>query len=84
VLETATLLRATAANHRAWFRRGAAMAGGGVERLDGRQVIVANGDGTIGSSRARARAREALDGGNLDGHARRRFDLRLDCPVGMR
>ena len=62
MLETATLLRATAANHRAWFRRSAAVAGGGVERLDGLEVIVAEGSGTIAFPRGRARSREALDG----------------------
>ena len=61
MLEAATLLRATAANHRAWFRRSAAMAGGGVERLDGLEVIVANGGGTIAFPHVRAHAREALD-----------------------
>jgi GNAT superfamily N-acetyltransferase len=61
VLDTASLLRATAANHRAWFRRSAVVAGGGVERLDGLEVIVAEGGGTIAFPRGRARSREALE-----------------------
>jgi GNAT superfamily N-acetyltransferase len=55
VLDPATLLRATAANHRAWFRRCAAVAGGAVEG----DVIVAGASGTIAFPRARSR--EAID-----------------------
>jgi GNAT superfamily N-acetyltransferase len=54
---TATLLRATAANQRAWFRRNANR----VERLGGLEVFVADGDGTIAFPRSGARSREALD-----------------------
>jgi GNAT superfamily N-acetyltransferase len=61
MLRTGTLLRATAANHRAWFRRTAKVAGGGVERLDQLEVIVAEGGGTIAFPPAHARTREALD-----------------------
>jgi hypothetical protein len=61
VPETARLLRATAANHRAWFRRNAAVAGGGVERVDGVEVIVADGDGAIAFPLA-----EAIGFGDLD------------------
>jgi hypothetical protein len=49
VLDRTTLLRATAANHRAWFRRCAAVAGGGVERCDGLDIVVDGGSGTIRS-----------------------------------
>jgi GNAT superfamily N-acetyltransferase len=61
VLDRAALLRATAANHRAWFRRRAAVAGGRVERLDGLEVVVDGSDGTIAFPRTRARLRERLD-----------------------
>jgi GNAT superfamily N-acetyltransferase len=46
------LLKATAANHRAWFRRGAER----VERIGGLDVIVADGHGTIAFPRTRSRA----------------------------
>jgi hypothetical protein len=39
VLDEEALLRVTAANHRAWFRRGAAVADGPVERCDGLDVV---------------------------------------------
>src|SRR5919197_2395111 len=59
MIDTAALLQATAANHRAWFRRCAKVAGGGVERVGGIDVIVADGTGTIAFPRRRSR--EALD-----------------------
>jgi GNAT superfamily N-acetyltransferase len=62
---TATrLVRAAAANHRAWFRRCAAVTGGTAERCDGLDLIVAEGAGTIAFPRpgqARARLRERVD-----------------------
>jgi hypothetical protein len=61
VLDRATLLRATAANHRAWHRRCAAVAGGGIERCDGVDIVFAGGGGTIAFPRSRARSRERLD-----------------------
>ena len=57
----ASLLRATAANHRAWFRRRAAVAGGRVARLGDLDVIVEGGAGTIAFPRTRGRLRERLD-----------------------
>jgi GNAT superfamily N-acetyltransferase len=62
VLDRAALLRATAANHRAWFRRRAAVAGGGVERHDGLDLVVADAGGTLAFPPPRARSRERLDG----------------------
>jgi GNAT superfamily N-acetyltransferase len=59
VVDRATLLRATAANHRSWFRRRAAAAGGRVERVGGVDVVVAGRAGTIAFPRSRSRA--ALD-----------------------
>jgi GNAT superfamily N-acetyltransferase len=59
VADRATLLRATAANHRAWFRRRALAAGGRVERVAGVDVVVAGRDGAIAFPRSRSRA--ALD-----------------------
>ena len=61
MFETGRLLRAIAANHRAWFRRTAKVAGGGVQRLDGLEVIVADDAGTIAFPPARARSRALLD-----------------------
>lgn len=61
MLDAATLLRATAANHRAWFRRTAAVAGGSVKRLDGLDVVVAGAHGTIAFPRRRGRSPQALD-----------------------
>jgi hypothetical protein len=59
------LVRAAAANHRAWFRRGAAVAGGAAERVGGLDLVVAGRDGTIAFPRpgqSRTRLRERLDG----------------------
>ena len=61
VLDRAVLLRATAANHRAWFRRHAALAGGRVERHGALEVVVTGTSGTIAFPRERARLRERLD-----------------------
>jgi hypothetical protein len=47
VPDRARLLRATAANHRAWFRRQAGVRGGRVERVGGLDVVVAGRFGTI-------------------------------------
>ena len=51
--ETPTLLQATAANHRAWFRRCALAQGGGIERCDGLEIIFARGHGTLAFPRTR-------------------------------
>jgi ribosomal protein S18 acetylase RimI-like enzyme len=62
VLDGATLLRAAAANHRAWFRRRAALAGGRVEHCEGLDLVVDSGGGTIAFPRPGARSPEAIDG----------------------
>jgi hypothetical protein len=61
VLDRTTLLRATAANHRAWFRRRAAAAGGYVERLDGLEVVVSGEAATVAFPGSRGHSRERLD-----------------------
>jgi ribosomal protein S18 acetylase RimI-like enzyme len=62
VLDRARLLRAIAANHRAWFRRRAGVGGGRVERVGGLDVVVADGFGTIAFPSGRAAGlREELD-----------------------
>jgi GNAT superfamily N-acetyltransferase len=61
VLDRATLLRATAANHRAWFRRHARLAGGRVERHGGLELVLTGDAGTIAFPRERDRLRERLD-----------------------
>jgi ribosomal protein S18 acetylase RimI-like enzyme len=54
VLDRARLLRATAANHRAWFRRQAGVRGGRVERVGELDVVVAGRFGTIAFPSGRA------------------------------
>jgi GNAT superfamily N-acetyltransferase len=61
VLDRQTLLRATAANHRALFRRRALVAGGQVERCDGLDVVVCGGEGTIAFPTGGPRLRGRLD-----------------------
>lgn len=52
-MDSAALLRATAANHRAWFRRNAAVMGGRVERVDGIDMTVDGWGATIAFPRSR-------------------------------
>ena len=63
MLDGPRLLRATAANHRAWFRRCAAVGEGRVERADGLELVVDGAGGTIAFPRAgsRTRTRRRLD-----------------------
>lgn len=60
-LDRTTLLRATAANHRAFFRRYSRRGGGGVERVDGLELIFAGQQGTLAFPGARARSPARLD-----------------------
>jgi ribosomal protein S18 acetylase RimI-like enzyme len=59
-VDSATLLRATAANHRAWFRRNAAAVGGRVERAGGVDLTVDGWGATIAFPRSR-RVEAAID-----------------------
>jgi ribosomal protein S18 acetylase RimI-like enzyme len=52
-MDSAALIRAAAANHRAWFRRLARARGGGVERAGALDLIVAGGSATIAFPRSR-------------------------------
>jgi ribosomal protein S18 acetylase RimI-like enzyme len=79
------LLRATAANHRAWFRRTAAAVGGTARRLPGLDVVVAGRWGTIGfpHSRSRERLDEALRWAHSHGaRAMSCWSLREDRVLG--
>jgi GNAT superfamily N-acetyltransferase len=61
-VDRARLLRATAANHRSWFRRQAGARGGGVQRVGGLDVVVVGSFGTIAFAPGRAAGlRERLD-----------------------
>jgi ribosomal protein S18 acetylase RimI-like enzyme len=55
------LLVAIAQNHRAWFRRGARVTGGDVERIGGIELVVDGGHGMIPFARRRERTRTNLD-----------------------
>jgi GNAT superfamily N-acetyltransferase len=77
VLDGRSLLRATAANHLAWFRRRAAVAGGEVDRSDGFDLVIDSGAGTIAFPRPSARSRGPLD--NLMGRARRLGLVTMSC-----
>jgi ribosomal protein S18 acetylase RimI-like enzyme len=61
VLDRTTLLRATAANHRAFFRRYSRLGGGGVKRVDGLELIYAGRQGTLAFPGARAHSSARLD-----------------------
>jgi GNAT superfamily N-acetyltransferase len=64
VADRDALVRAAAANHRAWFRRCAAVTGGTAERAGGLDLIVSEGTGTIAFPRpgqSRASLRERVD-----------------------
>jgi ribosomal protein S18 acetylase RimI-like enzyme len=61
VADRATLLRATAANHRAWFRRCAAVAGGHVERVAGLELVVTGQAATMPFPAAGQGLRRRLD-----------------------
>jgi ribosomal protein S18 acetylase RimI-like enzyme len=80
-----TLLNAVASNHRAWFRRTAALSGGAVERIGGIDLVVDGRSGTIPFPRSRApgsvaavmrRARE------LGVHSMGCWSLRADRVLG--
>jgi GNAT superfamily N-acetyltransferase len=58
-LDRDALVRAAATNHRAWFRRCAAVAGGATERCGGLDLIVSDGAGTIAFPRT-GQSRERL------------------------
>lgn len=75
--DRATLLRAMAANHRAWFRRCAAARGGRVERPAGIELTTEPPWGTIPFPGAAARSRERLD--QLIRRARKLGLSRLSC-----
>jgi GNAT superfamily N-acetyltransferase len=53
-MDRARLLRATAANHRSWFRRQAGVRGGGVQRVGGLDLVVVGSFGTIAFPPGRA------------------------------
>jgi ribosomal protein S18 acetylase RimI-like enzyme len=77
VLDRATLLRAAAANHRAFFRRYATLRGGGVERIAGLQLVFAGREGTLAFPGSRAHSPSRLD--TLMSRARAKRLNRMSC-----
>jgi ribosomal protein S18 acetylase RimI-like enzyme len=77
VADRTALLRAVAANHRAWFRRCAAARNGVIERVDGIELAAEPPWGTLAFPGARGRSRKRLD--ELMARARARGLDRMSC-----
>ncbi len=83
-MDSATLLRAAASNHRSWFRRLARARGGRVERAGGVDLIVGGADGTIAFPRS-SRVEPAVARIRALGlHEASCWSLRPDAVLGTR